>query len=362
MNITGYGVLERDPNNPKAPRVVEAGVVRGAAKQSLADRLAEIHRGVADVIAALKPDVMALEQLYSHYAHPRTSILMGHARGVICLAAAQAGIPVVHYPATQIKRILTGSGRASKEQMQPAIRRELRLAACPSRPTWPMPWRLRFAIIILVAASKKLPTRTKYAVCSRRKRRAAESAYATIRVITNISGRLLRVGDESLTLQVGAFEYEVLIPEFARRRLQGELGQEISLHTIEYLEGNAMQGRMTPRLIGFLTEVEREFFDLVCAVDGVGVKKALRAMVRPVREVATAIEEQDIKALSGLPGVGPGHGGADRGQAAAKDAEVRADGGPRRAARDQRPSSATCCAKRSMRCDRWGIRKATRGG
>jgi Holliday junction DNA helicase RuvA len=124
-------------------------------------------------------------------------------------------------------------------------------------------------------------------------------------VITNISGRLLRVDIESLTLQVGAFQYEVLIPEFARRRLQTQIDHDISLHTIEYLEGSAMGGRMTPRLIGFLTEVEREFFDLVCEVDGVGVKKALRAMVRPVREVATAIEEQDLKSLSGLPGIGP---------------------------------------------------------
>ncbi len=66
-----------------------------------------------------------------------------------------------------------------------------------------------------------------------------------------------------------------------------------------------MQGRMTPRLIGFLSEVEREFFELFCSVDGVGVKKALRAMVRPVQEVATAIEEQDAKTLSSLPGVGP---------------------------------------------------------
>ena len=66
-----------------------------------------------------------------------------------------------------------------------------------------------------------------------------------------------------------------------------------------------MQGRMTPRLIGFLSEIEREFFDLFCSVDGVGVKKALRAMVRPVKEVATAIEEQDATLLSALPGVGP---------------------------------------------------------
>ena len=66
-----------------------------------------------------------------------------------------------------------------------------------------------------------------------------------------------------------------------------------------------MQGRMTPRLIGFLSEAEREFFELFCSVDGVGVKKALRAMVRPVREVAAAIEDQDAKSLSALPGIGP---------------------------------------------------------
>ena len=124
-------------------------------------------------------------------------------------------------------------------------------------------------------------------------------------MITRITGQLLRLGDEFLTLKVGAFEYEVLIPEFARRRLQAELGREISLHTIEYLEGNPMQGRLTPRLVGFLSEVEQEFFELFCSVDGVGVKKALRAMVRPVQEVATAIEEQDTKTLASLPGVGP---------------------------------------------------------
>ena len=88
----------------------------------------------ADVIASLKPGAMAIEQLYSHYKHPRTAILMGHARGVICLAAAQADIGVVHYSATQIKRILTGDGRAPKSQMQQAIRRELGLAQAPDPP------------------------------------------------------------------------------------------------------------------------------------------------------------------------------------------------------------------------------------
>jgi Holliday junction DNA helicase RuvA len=124
-------------------------------------------------------------------------------------------------------------------------------------------------------------------------------------LITKITGQLVAVGGDELTLKVGPYEHQVLIPEFTRRQLQAELQREISLHTIEYIEGNPMQGRMTPRLIGFLSEVEKEFFELFCSVDGVGVRKALRAMVRPVKEVAVAIEEQDIKGLSALPGVGP---------------------------------------------------------
>jgi Holliday junction DNA helicase RuvA len=124
-------------------------------------------------------------------------------------------------------------------------------------------------------------------------------------LITKITGQLLELSEDTLNLGVGAFEYEVLIPEFSRRQLQDKLHEEVRLHTIEYLEGNPMQGRLTPRLIGFLSEVEREFFELFCSVDGVGVKKALRAMVRPVREVARAIEDQDAKSLAGLPGIGP---------------------------------------------------------
>jgi Holliday junction DNA helicase RuvA len=124
-------------------------------------------------------------------------------------------------------------------------------------------------------------------------------------MITKITGTPVHVAGDVLTLAVGAFEYEVLIPEFARRNLQDQIGREVSLHTVEYLEGNAMQGRLTPRLVGFLNPVEREFFEMFCEVDGVGVKKALRAMVRPVQEVAALIEDQDAKGLATLPGIGP---------------------------------------------------------
>ena len=124
-------------------------------------------------------------------------------------------------------------------------------------------------------------------------------------MITKITGRLAALAQDELTLGVGPIEREVLISEYTRRSLQSRLGQEVTLHTIEYLEGNPMQGRLTPRMIGFLNVVERDFFDLICSVDGVGVKKALRALVRPVGEIASAIEEQDAKTLSGLPGIGP---------------------------------------------------------
>ncbi len=128
LNITGYGVLEVAAGGPI---VREAGVVRGKTKDSLTARLQEIHDGVCEVIDALKPSVVAIEQLYSHYERPRTAILMGHARGVICLAAVKAGLEVVNYSATQVKKLLTGNGHASKEQVQHAVKFELKLATLP---------------------------------------------------------------------------------------------------------------------------------------------------------------------------------------------------------------------------------------
>lgn len=124
-------------------------------------------------------------------------------------------------------------------------------------------------------------------------------------MITRISGTLVGLNDVCATIRIGGFEYEVLIPDLVRRQLQSRINDEISLRTIEYLDGNPQQGRLIPRIVGFTSDAEKEFFELFCSVDGVGVKKALRAMVRPVREVAEAIEEQDVKTLSTLPGIGP---------------------------------------------------------
>lgn len=124
-------------------------------------------------------------------------------------------------------------------------------------------------------------------------------------MITKITGNLISLTDTEATIAVTPFEYEVLVPDFTRRQLQMEIGNSVSLHTIEYIDGNVQKGgRMTPRLIGFNSQIERQFFEVFCSVDGVGVKKALRAMVRPVPDVAAAIEQQDVKTLSTLPGIG----------------------------------------------------------
>ena len=123
-------------------------------------------------------------------------------------------------------------------------------------------------------------------------------------MITRITGLLTRVLEEEVRLQAGAFEYQVLVPDFVRRALQGKVGHEVTLHTSHFLDGNPMQGKVVPRLLGFMTEFELEFFELFCTVDKVGTRKAIKALVRPIKEIANAIQRQDSKWLTTLPGVG----------------------------------------------------------
>ena len=124
-------------------------------------------------------------------------------------------------------------------------------------------------------------------------------------MITNLTGIVNRVFDDEARVQVGPIEYQVLVPEFVRRQLQGRIGQELSLSTMQYFEGNMNTGKMIPRLVGFLAEAELEFFELFCTVEKIGVRKALKAMTRPIKEIADAISRQDAKWLTTLPGIGP---------------------------------------------------------
>ena len=128
VNITGYGVIDQTGQQLE---LVEAGVLRGG-KGDLSERCLRLYQGLVEVLESLHPDEMAIEQLYSHYQRPRTAIIMAHARGVLCLAAQQREIPMSDYAATQIKKVLTGNGRASKGQMQLAVCRNFSWRKPPS--------------------------------------------------------------------------------------------------------------------------------------------------------------------------------------------------------------------------------------
>jgi crossover junction endodeoxyribonuclease RuvC len=131
LHATGYGVIDAEDG---VPRLVEAGVLRIPVSGSLSVRLDVLFKSMQEIIEELTPAAVAVEELYSHYARPRTAVIMGHARGVLLLAAAQKKIPTASYLPTKVKRSLTGHGRASKEQMQQAIMLQFNLPAPPEPP------------------------------------------------------------------------------------------------------------------------------------------------------------------------------------------------------------------------------------
>jgi len=128
LQVCGYACLDSDANQET---IVEAGVLRTEGELSLERRLNQIAEDIETLLGRFRPQAVAVEQLYSHYAHPRTAILMGHARGVILQKSAAAGLEVKSFSATRIKKSLTGNGRASKEQMQRTMQTILALPEVP---------------------------------------------------------------------------------------------------------------------------------------------------------------------------------------------------------------------------------------
>jgi crossover junction endodeoxyribonuclease RuvC len=126
--VTGYGVVQSD-----GPSLVECGVIRTNPRDALPQRLKDIYEGIRDLIERHTPSALAVEDIfYARYV--RTTIVLGHARGVILLAGAQSGIPVHEYPPREIKKAVTGAGGATKEQVQYMMMRMLRLKSAP-KPT-----------------------------------------------------------------------------------------------------------------------------------------------------------------------------------------------------------------------------------
>jgi len=131
LQICGYAVINSDGYNIK---LVEAGVCRTNIKAPMEKRLVQIAEDINSLLEKHRPDCVAVEDLYSHYAHPKTAILMGHARGVILAAVCKNGTDVKSFAATRIKKSLTGNGRASKQQIQRSIKTLLGLAKMPEPP------------------------------------------------------------------------------------------------------------------------------------------------------------------------------------------------------------------------------------
>ncbi len=133
LRITGYGIVDV-VDGRLDPRLVEAGIIKLNPKHPLDARLAQLHRELADLVDEHKPDAMAVEKLFAHYKHPRTAILMAHARGVILLCATQRGLTTHDLPSTEVKKSVTGYGHASKEQVQRSVTSQCGLAEVPSPP------------------------------------------------------------------------------------------------------------------------------------------------------------------------------------------------------------------------------------
>jgi crossover junction endodeoxyribonuclease RuvC len=126
--VTGYGIVRKDGRNPLS--LVECGVIRTKPRDALAQRLTEIHEGVVDLIRRHKPTVLSIEDIF-YARNVRTTVVLGHARGVILLAAAQAGIEIHEYPPAEIKKAVAGTGAATKLQVQFMVTRLLRLKSAP---------------------------------------------------------------------------------------------------------------------------------------------------------------------------------------------------------------------------------------
>lgn len=123
-------------------------------------------------------------------------------------------------------------------------------------------------------------------------------------MISSIEGVLTEVGEGYATVKAGNFSYQVFLPGRLVRKLRQEVGKEVKLFTVHYLEGFARFGNPVPRLVGFETELEREFFEKFITVPDVGARRALKALTLPIREIAEAIESEDLDALKGMKGIG----------------------------------------------------------
>ena len=254
------------------------------------------------LIEAHAPSLLIVEDLYTEYKFPRTAVLMGHARGVIYLAARQLEVPLLALTPSEVKRAITGNGAAGKAQVQRAVQTLLGLASVP-HPSH-IADALGLAVTGMARLTGRIPSGRATVAHGVRGRPGASPERP---MIASVRGRLRRRLEDRVVVEAAGVGYEVFIPPVVQRALadavagDGDGADEVLL-MVHY---HATQNQPRPVLIGFTSDLDKEFFEKLITVKDVGPLVAARSLAAPVAEIAAAIARQDEAYLRRMPGIGP---------------------------------------------------------
>ncbi len=271
---TGYGCVETDG---RRHRLVIFGTISAKAGDSFPARLARIHRELSSLLATCRPDCVAVENVF-HAANVRSALKLGHARGVAMLAAVEAGCEVAEYTPAEVKRAVVGYGRAEKHQVQQMVKLLLGLDRAPS------PHDASDALAVALCHAHSAPlaglaravsaadARAALAARSQPARAAAAHVAAVssarARMIGFLRGQILEKQPNRLIVDVHGVGYDVHVPLSTYYQI-GEEGSEVALRVYTHVREEALQ------LYGFLTDLERQLFERLIGISGIGPKLAV---------------------------------------------------------------------------------------
>ena len=293
---TGYGCVETDG---RRHRLVTCGAIAASAGDSFPARLARIHRELSARLSECQPELVVVENLF-YATNARSALKLGHARGVAILAAVEAGCEVLEYSPAEVKRAVVGYGRADKRQVQQMIKLLLGLDKVPS------PHDAADALAVAIchvhsrAGIRRLGVRD--SGCPRnayRKDRTQVLAPVSPRLmIAFLRGRVLDKQPNRIIVDVSGVGYDVQVPLSTFYEV-GEEGAEVTLRVYTHVREDALQ------FYGFLTDLERQVFERLIGISGIGPKLAIAVLSgMDSREVIAAIQRADVARLTGIPGIG----------------------------------------------------------
>ena len=316
---TGYGCVETDG---RRHRLIACGAITAAAGDSFPHRLARIHRELSARLSECHPELVVVENLF-YATNARSALKLGHARGVAILAAVEAGCEVLEYTPAEVKRAVVGYGRADKRQVQQMIKLLLGLDKVPS------PHDAADALAVAIchvhsgrqarardsgSAIQAYDSGSKTPLKSWRQYRPARmlthfqlptsnsqrdgSRARVPEMIAFLRGRVIDKQPNRIIVDVSGVGYDVHVPLSTFYEV-GEAGAEVSLRVYTHVREDTLQ------LFGFLTDLERQVFERLIGISGIGPKLAIAVLSgMDSREVIAAIQRADVARLTGIPGIG----------------------------------------------------------